>query len=342
MSNRVIHVNLVVDEKFMLGASVAAASVCVNAQPTTELVFHLFTENVRNESVEFFRKTILRLHSNASVVQFACTDETLKGLPQWGGSRMSALRCSYAKLLPDVDVCVHLDADVLFLSSVEEYVDFMRDDAYVVASIEQDAPTAKRECDWIKRATGVTVREDQYFLAGMMVMNLKKIRDDGLADAFGPFFEAHPDVYSPDMDALNTFFVGHVVVVPKKWNLLQTILTDEELKQRPVIHYVCGVPWSQKLWAVANGRFRLWHAFADQYVWQKRGESYRRCFSRSTLLGKILMYYLLRTPALGMAFAKVLEKLHRVVSAEGWVRTQVKYDVSKRAIKVALANISIG
>lgn len=333
---RHIHVNLVVDEKFMLGATVSAASVCVNAKPETKLVFHLFTENVKDVSVDFFRRTVLRLHANAEIIQFACSDDTLKGLPRWGGSRMSALRCSYAKLLPDVDVCVHLDADVLFLAPIEEYVNFLRSDAYVVASVEQDPATAERECDWIKRATGVTIPQDQYFLAGMMVMNLKKIRNDGLADVFGPFFEAHPDVYSPDMDALNTFFVGKVVIVPRKWNLLQTILTDGELAQRPVIHYVSGVPWTPKLGAVANGRFRLWHAFADKYVWQKKGESYRRCFSWRVLMAKRAMYWILKTPLVGLGFAKLLARMHRVVNPKGWIRAQVGCDISDVAIDAVL------
>lgn len=215
MDNQVIHINLVVDEKFMLGATVAAASVCVNAKPETKLVFHLFTENVKDESVDFFRQTILRLHGRSEVVQFQCDESVLRGLPRWGGSRIAALRCSYAMLLPEVDVCIHLDADVLFLSSVEEYVSFLRDDAYAVASLEQDEPTARRECAWIRQTTGVVVDPERYFLSGMMVMNLKKIREDGLVDKFVKFFKEHPDVKSPDQDALNTYFV-EVIAKPRR------------------------------------------------------------------------------------------------------------------------------
>ena len=116
-----LNIALSSNERYMPGALVAAAGVAVYAKPDTPLHFHLFTEGIKDETFEHFASTLKRLHAKSNVSRHECDESILGGLPYWAGSRMAAVRCHYATLMPDVDWCLYLDCDILYLASVEEH-----------------------------------------------------------------------------------------------------------------------------------------------------------------------------------------------------------------------------
>lgn len=323
-----IDVVLSSNERYMPGAQVAIAGVCVNAQPETELVFHLFVEDVSEPSIDVVRKVIRRNHPNGSLDVRPICDEQLKGLPEWAGSRMAAARCLYPEILREVDWAMYLDCDVLYLASPEEHWQQRDDNCFAVVSQEQSVDMRAHERAWIEKAAGMSITDEKYFNSGVMLFNFKKMREDGCSKRLLEFFRNHPDVASPDQDALNTVFGGNVKVIDQRYNWLQIYLDDVALVANPVIHYVSGVPWLPKLGVVANRRFRLWHRFADKYVWQKRGMSYRRCFSRSHIVMKYLEYWMLKTPLVSLVFRTLLAITGRISSASGWKHASIDFDVS--------------
>ena len=121
MMNSVFHIMVAANERYMPGAEVACAGVAIKAKPETELQFHVFTEDVLTSSIARMEASLKRLHSRSVVHQHVCSDELLKGLPYWGGSRMAAVRCLVANILHDVRWCLYLDCDILYLASVEEH-----------------------------------------------------------------------------------------------------------------------------------------------------------------------------------------------------------------------------
>jgi len=322
-----MNIALSANERYMPGATVAAAGVAVHAKPETALVFHLFTEKVSDASFADFAAVLKRLHPKSEVVRHECDEKILSGLPYWAGSRMAAVRCHYATLMPEVDWCLYLDCDVLYLGSVEEHFSFADDSVYACVVQEEHPGTRHDECAWIQRACGVTIADAEYFNSGVVLFNFKKMRADGIPAKLMDFFKNHPDVPSPDQDALNTTFGGCVRLIPEKFDRLQIYLTDEKMSEHPVIHYVNGNPWLPKFGCVANGRFRLWHRFADRYVYEKRGESYRRCFPKKVLLAKYACYYLLKCPVVGSLFAALMEKTGVCINAPLWRETQVEGDI---------------
>ena len=265
------------------------------------------------------------------------TDEMLKDLPYWATSRMAAARCLYSEILSDVDWCLYVDCDVLYLASPEEHFSYRDDNKLAVVTREQTEITRQKECLWINENCGVVVPDEAYFNSGVMLFNFKLMREKQMSEKLLAFFAAYADVGSPDQDALNTLFVGNTVLMPPKWNRLQIFLNDDALSEKPVIHYVSGVPWLPNFGTTANGRFRLWHQFADKHIWQKEGESYRRLFTKRTLFVKYSLYYLLRLPLIGLCFAKLLEKFKVVTNAKGWRQNQIACDVSGRIISATLA-----
>jgi len=322
-----LNVALSANERYMPGAIVAAAGVAVNARAETELTFHLFVEGVKDETFAFFEKTLKRIHERTAVVRHECDERILSGLPSWAGSRLAAVRCHYATLMPEVDCCLYLDCDVLYLASVEEHFSYADDAVYACVVREEYEQTRRNERDWIRSNAGVEISDDRYFNSGVVLFNFKKMREDRIPERLMGFFREHTTIPSPDQDALNATFGGCVRMLPPKFNRLQILLTDDKLAERPAIHYVSGNPWLPKLSAVANRRFRLWHRFADEYVWQRRGESCRRCFTRRVLILKRLLYYGLRCPGGGRVLAEMLQLFGLVANGVAWRNQQVLGDV---------------
>ena len=324
----VFHIAVSCNERYVPGALVALAGVAVHARPETPLRFHVFTEGVKDESVALMRATLKRLHPNCDLEQHDCDEDLLKGLPYWAGSRMAFVRCFYARLLPDVDWCLYLDCDILYLCGVEEHFSYRREDALAVVVVEESESTRHVDVRWAARDCGVELEESEYFNSGVMLFNFRKCREEGLPEKLAEFIGGHPHLPLADQSALNVLLKDRVVFAPAKFDRLQIYLTDERLAERPVVHYVEGNPWLPTFGCIANGRFRLWHRFADRYIWQRPGASCRRCFSRRILMAKYVLYWILRVPLLGRVFAETLQRLGLIVNAKAWCRNQVGSDIS--------------
>lgn len=335
MKSEEFHIAVSCNERYVPGALVALAGVAAHAKPKTTLKFHVFIEGVKDESLAFMRTTLKRLHPNCELAQHICDEKLLKGLPYWAGSRMAAVRCYYATLMPDVDWCLYLDCDVLYLASVEEHFSYRDEQVYACVVQEEDPTTRREECAWIREKVKVkgegerwTISGSNYFNSGVVLFNFKKMREDGIPEKLVQFFKDHPDVPSPDQDALNATFGGNVKLLPPKFDRLQIYLTNEKMAEHPVVHYVSGNPWLPKYGVVMNNRFRLWHAFADKYIWQRRGESYRRLFSRKMLAVKWLLYRVLRLPIIGRVGAELCQKAGLTGNAKKWRWSQVGCDIT--------------
>lgn len=337
---KVLHIVTSGDERYMPGAIVALSGIALSAKPETALHFHVFTENVTAGTFDFLSATIRQIHVKSVVEQHVCDESVLAGLPKWGGSRMSAVRIYFPRLLPKVDWALYVDCDIVYLASVEEHFRSADDAVYVCVSKEMSKSAPSEERAWAKEHR-LDFDEEHYFDAGVALFNLKKMRADGMTEMLLEFFNAHPDVRYADQTAMNYCFgVAGKKIIDQKYNWLQIYLNDSALARHPVIHYVSGVPWLPKISVVANGRFKLWHAFADKYVWQKKGESLRRSMPRWMFFVKRLEYYLLKTPVLCRLFLIVLRVVGRGGHWNGWKKVMMDFDISSKAIKMLFNEIS--
>ena len=228
------------------------------------------------------RSVLIRLHEKSDVVSHECDQSLLVGLPAWKGSKMATLRCHFATLMPDVDWCLYLDCDLLYLTSVEGHF-ALRDDSVYACCVREESENARRaECTWINANTNCKVSADDYFNSGVVLFNLKKMREDAMPAKLMAFLGRYQDVPIPDQDALNACMARHVKLIDPKFNRLQIFMTHEKFLGAGgamdlsvsldcldgidvVMHYVCGNPWTPQYACVANGRFRLWQVVSQMF-----------------------------------------------------------------------------
>lgn len=337
------HVAVAADERFMPGALLALSSLAVHARPESRLCFHVFTEGVAAATMDEMKSVLRRLHPNCEVLQHVCDERLLAGLPYWTGSRMASVRIHFPDLLGEVDWCLYLDCDIVYLASVEEHFSLRDEGKYAVVVPEEIDDFSIPEVRRIRERCGADVPRERYFNSGVMLFNFTKCRRDGVAGRLLDFFKANADSLLPDQTAYNVVFNGQTVIAPGKFNRLMPRLTPDKLRERPVLHYIGVKPWVRTYGEVANSRFYLWHAFADKYLWQKKGESFRRCFPRRMLLAKKALFVALRLPVLGQGLAWLLGATGLVMgSGCAWRRRQVVPALETREMRSAMAELVEG
>jgi lipopolysaccharide biosynthesis glycosyltransferase len=154
-------------------------------------------------------------------------------------------------LLPDLDKCIYIDSDVLVLKDLTELYDIDIQD-YYLAGVENGRPSYVAHLHW-------------YVNSGVLLMNLKAIREAKLTDRFIEMSEygvngKDPYTY-PDQDILNIVCDGKVKGIDCKYNFGFGITAfqkelrqakdkktciSEALNNAVILHFLDIKPWKEK------------------------------------------------------------------------------------------------
>ena len=125
-------------------------------------------------------------------------------------------RCMLPDLLPDLSKIVYLDADIFVNTDIKELWEFDINDYCLAAVVDEGVikfhiPNILYKYPEIDR--------NQYFNAGILCMNLRKIKQRGnLKDLVVKFLVNNPEATYPDQDALNVLFHNNILYLDSSWN----------------------------------------------------------------------------------------------------------------------------
>lgn len=157
------------------------------------------------------------------------TDETFRihimdtalfhfGIDPQGGNYVLFIRCFFPQVLDQLDKIIHLDTDIICQNpGIEELWNMDMEDLYIRAVA--DIPIT-----WCPMFQGdvTNTGSDNYFNAGVMLMNLKKIREDGLDNTLIQWSmnwnHSKLKCLWRDQTLLNYVLKEHVSLIPGKWN----------------------------------------------------------------------------------------------------------------------------
>lgn len=162
-------------------------------------------------------------------------------------------------LLPDVDRCLYLDCDTLVCEDLDELLALSLDGFYF-AGVPARGYYLKEEMH--RERLGLVAKEFVYCNSGVLLMNLEKMRADGISDQL---IDALDNGWAcADQDVLNAVCEGAIKELPLKYNAMVLYFDDryaalrelvnvrefEEAAERPVIvHYACDTkPWNGGRW----------------------------------------------------------------------------------------------
>lgn len=182
----------------------------------------------------------------------------------------------YACRYFDAEKMIYVDADTLFLADIVSLWNYDISN-YLIASVpDLDATQRKR-----KPVLNIPSNE-QYINSGLLVMNLKKMRECYFFEEAHNFALQYPEkIYFHDQDILNALCHGKILYLPYRWNMIsdylrkkpkcslqkQLMLKEDQLNPS-MIHFAGEKkPWEG---GCRNPFQKQYRAYLEQSSWHKR------------------------------------------------------------------------
>lgn len=134
-----------------------------------------------------------------------------------------------ASLFPEEDKILWLDTDLIVRDSLEELWNTDISDYYMAGVVDAGIKvfhTPWLQCDW-----------DQYLNAGVLLLNLAKIRQDDKEKELIEMINGKK-MACPEQDCLNYVFENHKLIIDDKWNAAR--YTTGKNHPNPIIYHWAG------------------------------------------------------------------------------------------------------
>mgnify|MGYP006329249917 FL=1 len=246
MMNREIPIFFTIDDSYAPFLAVALNSAIKNSDPQRNykaivLYQDLGADNIsrlQSLQTENFKIELMPIRANMEALD----------------DRMSnRLRCDYFTLtiyfrlfipsmFPQYDKGIYIDSDVVLTDDIAKLFDIDIGENYIGACNDLSIADIPPLVAYTEKAVGVNAKE--YINSGVLLMNIKKMRDDDLEGHFLSLLNKyHFDSIAPDQDYLNAMCNGKIYYLEEKWD---TMPNDAKpmLTETSLIHYnLFSKPW---------------------------------------------------------------------------------------------------
>lgn len=215
---RQIPIVMASDENYFIPMAVAIESLLSNANLDTKykLVLMLTGEFAMEKKQRI--NHLVEKYNMPSVMYIDMADRFQKVESQIAHiTSPTFYRLEIPSLLSDYDKCIYLDVDMVINKDLTEIYNTEMED-YYIAGVKAAAyyhPEKRKEQ---LREILELPEFNQYVNAGMLVMNLKAMREDGLQNRFFELMEKH--FPNNDQDILNCACYGKILMLPPKYNCM--------------------------------------------------------------------------------------------------------------------------
>lgn len=227
------------------------------------------------------------------------------------------LRILSPLVLQQYDYALYLDCDTIVLDDLHKIVEESDKSKYLNAVKEYDIEHKFRRLDSlpsclvpienymirdsyflrVQRKLGMESDRFRYFNAGVLFLNLEKMREDHIPQKLLEYISSNPILFSADQDAFNAILNCDFGVLKPKWNtavLSKGVMTGysgedlEEAHKYPGIIHITGnlKPW----------HYMCMHPMRKRYLYFRKMTPYGKCYEVDKNLKNILRkkYYILR------------------------------------------------
>lgn len=260
----VIKVVFTFDENYLVQGLVAALSL-LDADRQEKYGLFFLSEKPISERARVKFEKVLKGYPNLDFVKFVSLGRSMEGgYESRHLNRSTYLRLEIPELFPEEDKLIYSDVDVLYLGGLRPLWDVNIEDVYVAACLDVglnrkevfDKKT-KTLSYWSRYFSG---RRGSYYQAGLLVMNLRRLRNEGFVPKWREMtrerFEHH------DMDILNITCFPHMKKIDSRFNVIPShflnksyevgveegFISEKELRdvyKNPVMLHFAGAkkPW---------------------------------------------------------------------------------------------------
>lgn len=267
------------DEKYIPFLGVTVRSLIDNASSDNDYNIYILNNGLSEESIN----NISSMATDNVKIQFVNVEEKLKNLCGIMNLRDYYTVSIYFRLFipsmfPDTDRAIYMDCDLVILDDVAKLYSIDIGDSILGVVSDKVVAAYKILHNYTENVLGIDYR--RYFNSGMMLMNLKKFREENIEERFAEIFNKYNfETIAPDQDYLNFLCKDKVYYLDDSWNVMWS---RKKYKGKPrVIHY----NMFKKPWIYPRMRFGTqFRRYADRTVYARDIEQMKK---RITLFARI-------------------------------------------------------
>lgn len=223
------------DDKYSQYAGVVIASVLLNSKQNDVFNFYILDGNISQEN----KDKILSLKSIKDFdISFVKIDdilfETYKNIGTHSYLSLPAFyRLKLPSILPDIDKVLYLDCDVIVNSPLSELYQTDIEDFYA-AGVKDIAVNSSGYVPALDKG-------NLYFNAGVLLLNLKKMRTDNIEDKFEKYtIDNIKTIRVGDQEILNKVCQGKIKQLDSCWNVQSSnFINRSDYTNTPkIVHYI--------------------------------------------------------------------------------------------------------
>lgn len=146
-------------------------------------------------------------------------------------------------MFPEYNKAIYLDADIVVLDDIAKIYEINMENNLLVAV--QDAVVNNNDVFKRYSTFALGLEPNKYFNSGMLVMNLRKMREESFEDTFIDLLTKYNfDTVAPDQDYLNTLCKGRIIYLDENWNKMPDFGKTYKVEDLHLIHYnMFRKPW---------------------------------------------------------------------------------------------------
>lgn len=177
-------------------------------------------------------------------------------------------------MYPEYDKAIYIDSDIIVPGDISELYDTdMHDNliGVVTDGSVNDVPELQR---YMTESLGLKLGD--YFNSGMLLMNMKELRNVHLAEHFLYLLNKyHFDCVAPDQDYLNSMCYGKIEYLDSCWDAMPN-RNKPEIENPKIIHYNLF----DKPWCYDNIQYQdyFWE-YAKQSVYYDKIKAYKAAYT---------------------------------------------------------------
>lgn len=224
--NTPIHIAVISDEGYVIPTITMLTSVFHNKKKGQNHVIHVLGNNLSL----FAQRKFKELEQPDFTVQlYSCSAERYENIyiPKGVGfNHVTMVKCDLAELLPQLDKVLFLDGDMLVTGDLAELYN---------TDLGSNVVAAVRELIGEHFEQHTLIGTPCYFNAGVMLLNLKVMREEKLGEKIiQTKMQAPPTWLYAEQDSYNVLCQGRTLFLHPRWNFLSTL----------ALHYIREIPVS--------------------------------------------------------------------------------------------------
>lgn len=217
--NERVSVALICDDNYVMPASVVIASIIKNKHKDSHLDIYIVTADLSDESALIFSSfesdTVRIIIKKDTVAAFESLHNFSDGTQKTRITTSALLKFKLAEIVTECDKLLYLDCDVIVCEDLSALYSQDISDYFCAAVLNTTRLYLNNNSHHMH--TYMLIYRD-YFNSGVLLLNLKRMRDEKSYDKLIRAKAEMTDAYFMDQDQLNAVFHGFVKFLPIRYN----------------------------------------------------------------------------------------------------------------------------